>query len=87
MLTGGAGSDRFVFEGQYGTDRIVVNGYGGALDGFDDLAGRRVQAGADVRVNPGAHAPGAGVIVLQTVQFSQAEASDFVFTWRPVRAV
>jgi len=89
-LVGGAGSDRFQFSGINGTDTIVdfqhghdtirIAGYGSALDSFGDLGGHIAQVGADVHIDLGARAAGAGMIVLQNTQVAAIGATDFVFS-------
>ena len=89
VLIGGAGSDRFAFSGpngtdtiadfQQGLDKIVITGYGAALDSFSDLAGHIAQVGTDVQVDLGAKVAGAGTIVLQNTQLAAIGASDFKF--------
>jgi Ca2+-binding RTX toxin-like protein len=90
LLNGGVGADRFVFSGSNGTDTITdfqagvdkidISGYGAALASFGDLAGQMAQAGADVQINLGAKAAGAGMIVLQNTQLAAVSATDFSFT-------
>jgi len=89
-LIGGQGADQFAFSGSNGTDTIAdlqhaldqirISGYGAALDGFDDLRGHIVQAGADVRIDLGARVAGAGTIVLQHTQLAAIGAGDFSFS-------
>ncbi len=90
VLIGGAGSDRFAFSGgngtdtiadfQHGIDTIGLSGYGAALSSFSDLAGHISQVGADVQIDLGARAAGAGTIVLQHTQLTTIAASDFRFS-------
>src|SRR5262249_8071344 len=78
VLVGGAGSDSFVFSGingpdtiadfQPGLDKIVFSGYGPAIAGFGDLA--VTQVGADVQIDLGAKAAGAGMVVLHDTQMA-----------------
>jgi Ca2+-binding RTX toxin-like protein len=88
-LIGGAGADRFVFSASNGTDtiadfqsgldKILITGYGAALHSFGDLAGQVTQVGADVHIDIGAKAAGAGIIVLQNTQLASLGAADFSF--------
>ena len=88
-LIGGAGADRFVFSASNGTDtiadfqsgldKILITGYGAALPSFGDLAGQVTQIGADVHIDLGAKAAGAGIIVLQNTQLASLGATDFSF--------
>jgi Ca2+-binding RTX toxin-like protein len=89
VLIGGAGSDRFAFSGNNGTDTIAdfqpgidtigLSGYGAALSSFSDLAGHISQVGADVQIDLGARAAGAGTIELQHTQLATIGAADFTF--------
>jgi Ca2+-binding RTX toxin-like protein len=89
-LVGGAGSDRFQISGINGTDTIVdfqhgadtirIAGYGTALDSFGDLGGHIAQVGADVQIDLGARAAGAGMIVLPNTQMAAIGPTDFVFS-------
>ena len=90
MLMGGTGADRFAFSGsngsdtiadfQSGIDKILITGYGSALDSFSDLGGQIAQVGADVHIDLGAKVAGAGTIVLQNTQMAAISASDFKFS-------
>ena len=87
LLVGGAGADRFAFSGlngtdtiadfQHGLDTIAISGYGSALGSFNDLA--VAQVGADVQIDLGAKAAGAGTIVLHDTQMANVTAADFRF--------
>jgi len=87
LLVGGAGADRFTFSGlngtdtiadfQHGLDTIAISGYGSALGSFNDLA--VAQVGADVQIDLGAKAAGAGTIVLHDTQMANVTAADFRF--------
>ncbi len=89
MLTGGSGADRFAFSGSNGTDTIAdfqagvdtidISGYGAALASFGDLAGQITQVGANVQIDLGAKAAGAGTIVLHNTQLAAISATDFSF--------
>jgi Ca2+-binding RTX toxin-like protein len=90
LLVGGAGSDRFAFSGRNGTDtiadfqpgsdQILIEGHGDVLNDFDDLVGVMSQAGADVHIDLGARAAGAGIVILEHTQLSVLGASDFAFS-------
>jgi Ca2+-binding RTX toxin-like protein len=89
LLLGGDGADKFVFSGtngidtiadfQHGIDKIQISGYGAPLGNFGDLTGHITQVGADVQVDLGSKAAGAGMIVLQNTQLATVSASDFAF--------
>ncbi len=89
LLLGGDGADKFVFSGtngidtiadfQHGIDKIQISGYGAPLGNFGDLTGHIAQVGADVQVDLGSKAAGAGMIVLQNTQLATVSASDFAF--------
>jgi Ca2+-binding RTX toxin-like protein len=83
----GGGADRFQFSGsnetdtiadfQDGSDVIRITGYGRVLDSFSDLA--MTQDGTSVRIDLGAKAAGAGVILLQNTRLADIGGSDVSF--------
>ena len=81
-LLGGAGSDKFVFAGVFGTDTIRDFSDGEDLIDLsalsttfaDAMSGAR-QDGGDGRIE----LAGSGTIVLEGVQLSELDASDFLF--------
>ena len=81
MLTGGSGSDRFVFANWDGNDRVTdfENGVdrieiGGPTTGFRDLAVYNSAEGAVISWGGGT------TITLVGIDRSMVDASDFIFT-------
>ena len=81
-LLGGAGSDKFVFAGAFGTDTIRDFSDGEDLIDlsalsmtFEDAMSGASQNGNNARIE----LAGSGTIVLEGVQLSELDASDFLF--------
>lgn len=85
-LYGGRGHDQFVVDGDNGrtaiadfrdgVDKLVINGYGPALDTFDDL--NVTFNGDHVVIDLGADVSGAGTVVLRNFQ-GTFDAADVLF--------
>ena len=93
IMFGGAGSVRFFFTGEFGTDRfkefragpgatdvIELSGFGGCWDSCAEVMASERQVGADTQLRFGKVNDVPRVIVLENMAVSSLSADDFQFT-------
>ena len=93
IMFGGAGSVRFFFTGEFGTDRfkefragpgatdvIELSGFGGCWDSCAEVMASARQVGADTQLRFGKVNDVPRVIVLENMALSSLSADDFQFT-------